>query len=197
MKLSPYLTPLRGLLLCLVLLPTATSGQTKVEREYRIKVADVPPVARQAVDTLLPSHRVRWYREEGLSSSSVEAKSRWQGQPISIEFDQSGELEDVELQISWQQLPEAARTTLGQYLDQSYQRYKLIKVQQQYSGSLSAISQHLLQEEAKPEVTIAYELVLRVKTTQRYKLMEYLVNNEGEVLRRDEIITRNTDNLEF
>jgi hypothetical protein len=97
------------LLKILLLLATSAFGQVKYEKEFRLKPGQVPVKARQFIDSINLQQKVKWYYEQNLKGNSIEAKFRMNHKRYSIEFDTLGNLQDVEVQIGWEQMPAAYR----------------------------------------------------------------------------------------
>ncbi|WP_373513619.1 hypothetical protein [Persicitalea sp.] len=174
-----------------------TFGQVKYEKEYRLKAADVPPLARQFVDSLDFARRVRWYMETSEQGKSIEAKSKRDGQKYSVEFDPSGKLQDVEIEVAWRSLPEVLRTKIEQSLNDDFERFKIRKVQRQFSGERKEILNYLKQRSDGSGLTVRYELVLRGRKGRNTDKFEYTFSADGDLEKSAKIVFRNTDNLKY
>lgn len=80
---------------------TATAiGQTKNEKEERIKKEVFPKIALLTLNDLpQSSKRLKFYRETDGDKKSYEAKFKLNRKIYSIEFNSQGQLEDVEVKI--------------------------------------------------------------------------------------------------
>ncbi|MDQ4139839.1 MAG: hypothetical protein M3142_04880, partial [Bacteroidota bacterium] len=123
----------------ILLITNQTFGQTKYEKEYRLKPQEVPVEARKFVDALRFSGKVKWYFEENLKGNSIEAKVTNNQKRYSLEFDTLGNLQDVEVQIDWLEIPEVTRNNISGSLDSEYSDYKINKIQVQYTGKNSIL----------------------------------------------------------
>lgn len=179
-----------------LLLTLSSLAQTKYEKEVRIKQNVVPQSALDFVDALSFSHKVKWYKEFGLESTSIEAKTKREGQRYSIEFNTAGELEDVEVQIKWESLPLGVRASIDDYLQGKFNKYRLRKIQVQYVGAPNDMIV-FLKNENRIRVAQNYELVLSAKVDGAYKKFEFLFSGEGNFLKSAEIVSKNTDNIEY
>ena len=88
---------------------SSVSAQLKYEKESRLAVEEVPEQARNFINTITTSNKVKWYLEEGLDRSSIEAKFEYKDHKYSVEFDSIGILEDVEVQVKWSEIEPTAR----------------------------------------------------------------------------------------
>ena len=127
-------TNLIHLLTLLFFTSTSAFSQEKYEKEYRIKIAKVPQAALEFIHSAEFSKKVKWYREEGLTSNSIEAKTKHHKTKYSVEFNTAGEIEDVEYIIQWQDIPALTRAKIERLLDSIYQKKRLVKIQVQLTG---------------------------------------------------------------
>jgi len=111
-----------------------THAQEKFEKEYRIKTEEVPVKALKFVTQLGFTKKVKWYREEGLTQTSIEAKSKKNREKYSIEFDELGTIEDIEKKIAWSSIPLSTRNNIRSYFDTAHQKICIQKIQIQYTG---------------------------------------------------------------
>lgn len=172
-------------------------AQQKVEEEYRLEVAKVPAKAQQFVTSIFPEARIKWYRERSLTSESVEAKFKQNGTHYSIEFDTLGQLQDVEMLIRGADIPERASANIATTLTERYKKYKIERLQRQLTGDPDAIRRKLKDEAVENAITIRYELVVNGKTEAGRFLFEHLFDTQGNLLQTAQIITRNTDILNY
>lgn len=189
----------KSLLFCLaLLLPLATAtGQTKYEREYRIKTQAVPAPARQFVDSLQFQKKVKWYFEENLRGNSIEAKVCRNKKRFSIEFDTNGVLQDIEIQHRWTDIPVQTRTRITATLDSLFARHDIRKIQIQYSGDPKALFKLAQNQQPATAYTTRYELVVKGKKPDGLRLYETTLNEHGILLALEEIVFKNSDNLEY
>ncbi|GHB68852.1 hypothetical protein [Persicitalea jodogahamensis] len=192
---------MKRFIICCFLISFSTAqvslGQIKYEKEYRLKAVDIPPAARQFVDSLDFERRVRWYVEVSQQGKSIEAKSKRGGQKYSVEFDTTGRLQDVEIEVSWRDLPEALRKNIEQNLENEFKRFRIRKVQRQFTGKSEDVLNYLGQRGNGNRLTIKYELVLRGRKDGETDEFEYTFSAEGRLEKRAKLVFRNTDNLEY
>ncbi len=179
-----------------IMISTSALGQEKLEREFRIKEKDVPQKALDFINALSFSKKIKWYKEIGLTSTTVEAKTKSNRKKYSIEFDSLGQIEDIEINIKWKELPTDTQNKITAYLSTAHQKHKIRKIQIQYTGD-EALLIDAVKKTPSDAVVINYEIVLKAKTNNEYKLLEYLFSNEGIMRSKATIILNNSDNLEF
>ena len=138
-------TNLIHLLSLLFFVSTSAYSQEKYEKEYRIKTTKVPQGALEFIDLAGFAKKVKWYREEGFTSNSVEAKTKHHKTKYSIEFNTAGEVEDVEYIIQWEEIPALTRINIERFLDSIYQKKRLVKIQVQLTGEKEELIQALVQ----------------------------------------------------
>lgn len=183
------------LLTCLIAAGQAFP-QVKFEKEYRLPARKVPDRALQFLASLPETGKIKWYKEEGLTRWTVEAKFRIGEKPYSVEFDSLGNLEDAELLASLQDLPGGAREKILAQLSSACRNYRIKKVQIQYSGSMDLIRETIITRNPLPEVRINYEIIYQCRSAGHVRMFELTAGDDGTILRRDEILQKNTDNLE-
>lgn len=172
------------------------SGQEKLEREYRIPQKRVPTKAQNFVNKMQLEGNVKWFIEESLQGKSMEAKVISQKVKYSIEFDTLGNLQDIEIQIKKKQVPNNVWKNIDKELSSSLKKHKVIKIQQQLSGDSQQVLQAFLKKSFE-RITIKYELVVKGKAGKKKHLFEYTFSNSGNFEKREKIIFRNSDNLEY
>ena len=186
----------RYLLLLGCLYGTVLSAQTKFEFERRIAETTVPPSALAFVNALELDKKVRWYQETSERDTTVEAKTKRRGQWHSIEFHRWGALEDVEIKIPYDSIPEPVRDSICNQLYRQTRRFRVDKTQVQYSGDPVAVQRAVLHAAPKA-VTVRYELTVKAETDDGFELLEYLFDAAGTQLDRSKIVFRNTDHLDY
>ncbi len=175
---------------------TAVS-QNKYEREYRLDVEAVPAKAVNYVNSLPVASKVKWYREESLDGFSVEAKALYRKKKISIEFDETGVLEDVEIKIPFDDIPQITNPGISQFFDENHDKVRIRKVQLQYTGPDEEVRKTLLNGAPTETTSIHYEIVVRAKTKGKWESLEYLFTASGEMVRKSVIVSKNIDHFEY
>ena len=160
-------------------------GQTKNEKEERIKISEFPEVT-QAIIESLPKNckRLKFYKETDGDKKSYEVKFKYLKQYYSIEFSNQGLLEDIEVITKFKNIEDSARQQIAAYYKQFFKKHKFIKIQKQYvytSGSnANAFIDHTLK---KRNITSAnYEIIAEVRTDKKRSIKEFTFNHKGEFL---------------
>jgi hypothetical protein len=174
---------------------TPCMGQKKYEREYNIKPGAVPRKAMEFVTSSFTKPKVHWYREESLTSKTIEAKLIFSGKRYSIEFDEAGNIQDVEILTSINSMSENGRRNVEDTLSATFSRYKIVKTQVHWQGSADSLKASINQNRAVNGVLIRYELIVKGSRGKIEKYFEVLAESDGRIVRIDEIMQRNTDNL--
>lgn len=172
-------------------------AQQKFEKEYRLKTQEVPSLARQFVDSLDFDRRVKWYMEISQDGKSVEAKSKRNGQRYSIEFDSTGILQDVEIEVRFGTIPEKLRETITQNLDVELDRFRITKTQEQLTGARKDLLTYLKGGPDKTALTTRYEAIVRGTKDGERNEFEYTFSLSGEIEKSSKVVFRNTDNLVY
>lgn len=174
----------KNIILCAFLLFCGcfSFAQYKYEREYRIRKVQFPEKALGYIqEKLTEAKRIRFYKETDSTKISYEAKFKKDRLWYSIEFDEQGGLEDIEIIIKPLDIPDEALGRIQEYLSQNFKKYRIRKIQQQYPFS----------EGEEPETTIKnafqnlmlpsinYELIVAGKKEKNFEQFEALFDAEG------------------
>lgn len=181
----------------LLVVNTPTVAQQKYEREVRIRTEDVHPNALQFIKTIAINTTIKWYRETGLNTSSIEAKTKYKGQRYSIEFSENGTLEDIEVEIKARDVKKNILNSLKKTIENTYGDFKLEKIQLQYTGNPELLKTVFGTGAVSDAVTIKYEVVISSKQSGTFKRFELLFNEALELEKTTQIITKNNINIEY
>lgn len=181
-----------------VLIPLILPAQTKFEREYRIKENEVPEKAQQFVRHAFSGEKIKWYAEESQDGSSIEAKVKFRKHKFSVEFDTSGNLQDVEKTVKFKTLSPQLSDAISQTLVNEFGNYKIMKVQVQWTadnpGTLKELIKNGNSSNAYHE---KYEVVVETRANKTYKAYELLMDRAGRIEKSLELDLRNMNNMEF
>ena len=177
--------------------PVFGQSQSKMEKERRIEIGEVPDRAVRFVDSLFPGNQVKWYFEENLIGNSIEGKLRNGKQRYSVEFDTSGVLQDIEKVISAKEVRNGLFQQIRTKLDDNFRKVRIDKIQVQFSGDPLSLLKAPLEPGVEHEgIMERYEIVFRGKK-EDWKLYEATFSKAGDLLSLEEIILKNTDHLAF
>lgn len=174
-----------------------SAQEVKKEREERVRAMEVPRKSLSWLSKSFPAiKRVKWYREETSGRKSFEAKFKRKGSKYSVEFSESGVIEDIEISKGLSDLPESIRQKLKAAFA-GYSKFKLIEFQEQWTaGSPQLLQQALLSQESTQIIT-RYEVVFKAMIEGEHTLWEGLFDAEGRLLSKRKVALRPTDNLDF
>jgi hypothetical protein len=111
-------------------------SQYKYEREYRILKSQFPAEAISAIENNISDYkRIKFYKETDSVKISYEAKLKKDKLWYSIEFDKEGGLEDIEILIKANDIPNETYTNIETYLNNNFRKYRVKKIQQQYPSN--------------------------------------------------------------
>lgn len=149
----------------------------KIEVENRIRKETFPSDALQYLQDRYPDlRRVKYYREISADTVSFEAKFRLDRHLYSVEFFADGTLMDIEKKIRFRTLPEDARRKIEARWTEDFQKFRVIKCQEQTIGD-----------------RIRYEIEVRGKTEEDTEFYQYLFESDGAFVDREVIVQRPTD----
>lgn len=180
-----------------IYIPLTVSGQTKFEREYRIKEQDVPQKALTFMDSLSLRGKIKWFAEESQDGKTIEAKTVYNKDKYSIEFDSIGNVLDVEKKVSFKNLKPDLIKNICQQLSRNLSKHKIIKTQIQWMGNTNVLSELIKEGKSSEDYTENYEMVVKGKKDGQSSYYEFLLDSKGQVVKVLEIIQRGSDNLVF
>jgi len=190
---------IRNLLLIIFFLSSiSVLGQDKLEQEVRVKAQQVPLEARKWLKDAFESVRKpKWYKEFSELDYSFEAKFKLKGRFHSVEFDSLGNVLDVEIEIEWESLSEEVKANLTLYFEETLRRFKLEKIQIQYSG-LPGDLEDFFDEEETDGVLIQFEIEYQAEDqSEVIRIWEGTFSSDGKFLTHRRIIVRELFNLSF
>jgi hypothetical protein len=173
-------------------------GQEKFEREFKIKndtIAENACVFIYQSDILEDKTQVDWYKEVSQRGASLEAKFKQSGERYSVEFSEAGVLEDVEIEIDSDQIPEITMGNMELVLNGEFVKWKIERVQRQWVGSELNIIKSFESGTAAEGVEVNYEVIVKGRTEKDKNYFELLFSFDGNLLRKSKIIENSSDIL--
>lgn len=173
-------------------------AQDKVEREFRIKEKEVPKEAKDWFNDVFETpKRLKWYKEVFESGYSYEAKFKRKGKFYSVEFDSLGRIQDVEVEIDFEELPKEVQTGLEAYLSEDYRSSDIKRIQIQYSGEPDDL-EDFFDENRLEGILIRYEIeYIGLDETGTSELWEGVFSEEGGFIGKRRIVLTSSENLIF
>ena len=173
-------------------------AQEKVEVERRINKSKVPEDAVEWLnETFDKPRRVKWYFEDNAGDKGFEGKFTRKGHLHSVEFNEEGEIEDVEVKMEWSELPGEVREELQEYFSENYISYNIRRIQRQFSGESDDLQEAFEEDDELDDIEIRYEIEFYGRSDEDDELWEGLFDDEGELIERTVIKLRPTDNLNY
>lgn len=157
-------------------------GQEKQEQEFRIAEKDLHDAIMPLLEHPIKGvKKIKFYKEIDGDKSSYEVKFKKDKAFYSIEFNESGVLEDIEIVIKASQIPPTAYGTLSHYLDRTFGKHQIKKIQLQYvnqEGNPQKVLQQAFKQERIPANN--YEIVIVAKTQEGYVAYEVTFDAHGQ-----------------
>ena len=172
-------------------------AQVKFEKEKKIKAKDVPEAALSFIKDCNLDKAVKWYQEKSEKGTSYEAKCTHNQSRHSIEFDKSGHIEDVEIEVNRTQLPIKTLASIENHLSREYDAFKLKKIQKQWTGSAELLKTSIKSSQNHPDIELNYECIALIKSDGLYMAYEFLFSSNGDFKSASEIVKDSRTNLEF
>ncbi|WP_299524839.1 hypothetical protein [Winogradskyella sp.] len=157
-------------------------GQTKNEKEERIKLSEFPLAAQKIVETLPKNcKRVNFYKETDGQKQSFEAKFKHKGKRYSLEFSKEGIVEDLEVLTKFKAVKTNVKTEITDYFKSTYSKHKVIKVQKQYVYNSNIEASQFIANVLSQNSGIApnFEIIAEVKVEKQRVLREFEFDDKG------------------
>ncbi len=171
------------------LISFAVFSQEKKEVEKRIDKAEMPRKAVVLYEAQVPKN-IRWerfYFEQDGEKESFEAKFKFKKHVFSIEFSKAGGLQDIEIAVKKNRLPEPVRNKIEVYLDTENDLYNIEKIQAQFLPKRSPNQTFEVALNFKEYTADNYELVVAVRNDGLRKKYELLFDHHGNFVQKREI----------
>ena len=156
-------------------------GQQKFEKEYRIKSDDVPITAIKFIEKITDKKRLKWVAEESHDGKTIEAKFHKYRTKYSVEFNIKAQLIDSEVLTSISNLPASEKALLEKALHEEFTKFRIRKIQKQFKNiTLDQIETFFNSKGNKDFNVYNFEVVVKGKSKDRFKLYELLISKTGE-----------------
>lgn len=189
------------LLILILILPIFASSQDKkIEKEEDIKREQMPEGAQEYLLQNIPEdiNKLRHYYETDGDKESFEAKFKYNRHRFSVEFNETGTLEDIEVQVKKNDLEDVVLEKIENYLDTQHDRFKIEKIQAQFQSDNKNPEQTMKRarkfDKNSPD---HYELIVATKNKGKLKKYEMLFDANGNFENEREIIRNSYDYLIF
>lgn len=172
------------------------SAQEKMEREFKIKQEQAPAIAKTYIDEVFKG-KVKWYQEYNENGIYYEAKFRKNKKRFSVKFDSTGILYDVEELFKFKSTDFSGKSSIENFLENKFQRWKVTKAQYQWTGDPAVLRKYLLEEIAPVSISPNFELVVRGKNKGDIGYFEFIFNESGQLISEKRYADDNLNNLIF
>ena len=191
------LQPLILSLLLVLLVGLELSAQIKFEKEERIKEDQVPVAALQFMSDSGIDSKIKWYRETSQEGIHIEGKTIHRGIKHSIEFDTLGRILDIEREFKLPELGKSQAENITSALDGKFERYRIKKIQSQWTGRREVLIDLMLGNEATEAYKLRFEIVVSGRHQGQAGFFEVLLEPDGQLVELLTIVPRASDNLDF
>lgn len=177
--------------------PVLVFSQVKIEKEVKVQSSRVPAKALDWLeDAIDQKKQLKWYYETDGDHQSFEAKFKRKGRSYSVEFDTDGIVEDIEIDEHWRKLSPLVRNNISGYLQSQFSKFRVEKVQIQYSGTEKALKSWE-SNNGSSQIVVKYEIEFYGKAPDSEKFWEGIFDRDGNILDKREIIITPSNNLFF
>lgn len=171
--------------------------QPKEEREEGIRRDEMPKPVIDYLVKNMPSEarKIRNYRETDGAKKSFETKFKIKRRKYSVEFSDSGNLEDIEVEVREKELAEPVAKNIQNYLKYENDRYKIEKIEAQYQLLSGKTMQRALQPfKNKPDF---FELIVATRNDGELEKYEITFDKNGNFVKQRKVNRLSYDYLLF
>jgi hypothetical protein len=155
-----------------LLLIGSFAGAQKYEVERRVDVEEFPASAVEDLQEAFPEKKkVKYYKETSQQGESYEAKFEWKEYRYSVEFDPEGDLQDIEREVRYRDLPDPVRRQMEAQWTDDFRRHRVNRTQEQVVDE-----------------RLRYEIIVRGKDANGVSYFEYLFEDDGAFVKRQKIV---------
>ncbi len=168
--------------------------ESKNEKETKLKRDEMPASILESLEGYLEkSKKVKFFSEIDNEHTSFEVKLSFEGNRYSIEFDQSGKLEDIEVNIQMGTLPSESWKKIQRHLS-SFDKFKIDKIQKQFSSSAKS-NEEIIKDALQNGTAeiIRFEIEVNTKQNGKWTAYEMLFQEDGQFLTKRIIIHRSSE----
>ncbi|MEN8789691.1 MAG: hypothetical protein ABF295_09270 [Flavobacteriaceae bacterium] len=189
----------RQLVLALLLpLVLVSYSQDKYEREHRIKKNQFPTVARNFIDKNIKDYRkIKYYRETDSAEIRYTARFKVDRLRYGVSFNQQGNVHGIEIQIKEVDIPDESLSQILQFLDSTFNNYRMRRIQQLYpvkqGEPVAIILKNAFQNLLIP--SLQYKMTIAGKRSKGFKDYEVFFDAEGQFLKLKESLPANYDHV--
>lgn len=167
-------------------------AQSKIEVEKRIKSYLVPQNAKDFIDQIQNKKQLKWVKE--ISDEGIHYEAKFiKNNRISVEFDETGKLIDVEILRSKKVHQQKFKLLIEKELKTT--QFIILKIQEQWLAEEDLLVKALNTELINDSIQSNHEIEVKVKTESGVKYYEFLFDENKHLLRNRTIKQPNTDNL--
>ena len=158
-----------------------SSAQNKYEREFRIRKSQFPSTAHDVINNnIVGAKHLRFYQENDNNKVGFTAKFKKDKLWYSIDFNNEGTLEKIDILINSTDIPNETYSNIEQYLNTIFSNYRIIKLKQQYYSNNDTLEKTF--KKAFQNLILSsniYEIVIAGKKERGYLDYEIQFDSDG------------------
>lgn len=158
-------------------------GQTKNEREERIKISEFPEKAQNVIEALPKNcKRLKFYKETDGNKQSFEAKFKYEKRLYSLEFSKDGTVEDIEVKTKFKRLNGNIKSRINSYFKSTFNKRKIIKIQEQFIYNKKETASKFVEDviNKKTNALPNFEIIAEVRTEDTRNIREFTFDSKGQ-----------------
>lgn len=173
------------LFLLTILVSIGLNAQTKNEQETRIDANNFPEKGFKLLENLPKNvKKIKYYKETDNDKTSFEAKLKINKKKYSIEFDEKGNLEDIEILVKPKKMNQEILKTIQSYFIENYKKHRLFKIQRQFKNNSSTTELELLKLAIQnlKQTETNYEIIAQVQKESKTEIKEFTFDKSGSLI---------------
>ena len=141
--------------------------------------------------------KLRFYKEIDSSQSRYKIKFKRDKLQYTLDFNSANELKAIAMRIEPVDIPNDSYSAIKAHLSETFNNYKVRKIEQQYPREAFASSQETFEKAFQNLIlpTIQYNFVVRSQTEEGKLDWEVLFDSEGEFLAQRKSLPPNYDHV--
>lgn len=172
-------------------------GQRAPESEFRILKNQFPTQGlRLITEHGQPLKQLKFYKEIDSATAFYEAKFKKDRLWYGVQFNENGELQLIQIVIKPIDIPNETYTLIHSYLNNTFSKLKIKRIQQQYyskNQSIALTFRNAFQNLILPYVH--YEFIITGKKNKHRDQYELLFDAEGNLISIRTVLPQNYDHI--
>jgi hypothetical protein len=172
----------------------------KIEVEKSIHREDAPGQILHLLEAKWAGFdNAHYYRQSNGQSILFEIKFEWRDHQYSLEFNDAGQLLEIEQLIDLDDINAAPRSAIMQHIQKQFSKFELTRIQRQFtSAEQDEEAEEIIEdflEQNREDLIIRYEIELNGQNKKELGPFEFLFDRQGSLIQKRRIQKRSIDTI--